>query len=676
MTAPLTIWRSKKGQWSSANLKSDKMKAKDIPKVRKGQLFFTPDNEDRKATGSYYTPDCVVQFILGQTVGVQVKGKTSDEILKMKICDPAMGSSHFLGGALNYLARIYLTRLFSELNDDLNVSFIEAKQRILHNCIFGVDINDRAVKLAKLSLWMESASPKSSLESLNDQLKNGNSVLDEKIWSEWGFLKKGLDAVIGNPPYLGEKGRKEMFQELATGWLGKRFYQRKVDLFYLFFHLGLDILKDGGRLGFITTNYFPTATGATKLRKDFSERSTMRLLMNLNEVRVFGDAAGQHNMITVVSKGKDSAPCLSISTTEKSKISEDLLVKILAGENGSTREIPQADLFDGDEHYIRLGAVDIGKVSGDVIESALNKVKLKGRTLGELVNVNQGIVSGCDKVSNRHLKMFPALKAKKGEGIFVLTDAEVKELGLSKQDRAALVRPFFKNSDIGRFSVEEKNSLWLLFSNHIRSLSDYPSIREHFTKFKTILTSRAQMEHCLDWWDLHQIRMKDKNKTGEIKKMIFDGPKIVSPQRSKLNKFAISNGPWYASADVYYITPAGNDSPPLEYLLGLLNSKLYMAWLYFRGKRKGEMLELYQKPLSEVPVHDLDKSMVAAIVKQVDKLSKDSENKLAYEELNQIIYRAYGLTKGEISAIEAFYESRKNLISSSEDDGSEDSDAA
>ena len=76
------------------------------PQVKGGQLFFTPDNSERKITGSYYTPDYVVQYIVQKTLGSLCHNKSSDEILDINICDPALGSGHFLIGALNYLVLI------------------------------------------------------------------------------------------------------------------------------------------------------------------------------------------------------------------------------------------------------------------------------------------------------------------------------------------------------------------------------------------------------------------------------------------------------------------------------------------------------------------------------------------------------------------------------------------
>ena len=82
---------------------------------------------------------------------------------------------------------------------------------------------------------------------------------------------------------------------------------------------------------------------------------------------------------------------------------------------------------------------------------------------------------------------------------------------------------------------------------------------------------------------------------------IFVSPKIVCPQRSKTNTIGYNECDWYATSDVFYITNSQKEYN-LKYILGLLNSKLYYIWLYNRGKRKGEILELTAKPLSEIPI--------------------------------------------------------------------------
>ena len=114
--------------------------------------------------------------------------------------------------------------------------------------------------------------------------------------------KGGFDIVIGNPPYVGESGHKEMFREVAVTSFGEKYYQGKMDFFYFFFHKGLDLAVPSGEVALITTNYYPTATGAKNLRLDFKRRAWIRSMINFNEIKVFESAQGQHNMITFLTK--------------------------------------------------------------------------------------------------------------------------------------------------------------------------------------------------------------------------------------------------------------------------------------------------------------------------------------------------------------------------------------
>lgn len=103
--------------------------------------------------------------------------------------------------------------------------------------------------------------------------------------SDWMFGLDQFDAVICNPPYVGEKGHKELFREIRNSGL-RDFYQGKMDLFYFFFHLALNHTDNGGIITFITTNYFPTAQGARILRNDLKARATVLEIVNFNELRI------------------------------------------------------------------------------------------------------------------------------------------------------------------------------------------------------------------------------------------------------------------------------------------------------------------------------------------------------------------------------------------------------
>lgn len=633
-----------KKQWFSANLKSEKIKNLDVPKVRKGELFFTPNNKERKFTGSYYTPDCVVQFIVQETLESLTKEKSSKEILKMRVCDPAMGSAHFLIAALDFLARKYNDALVKETNDDVSLPSAVVKKEILHNCIYGADINQRAVKLAKMSLWLESAITSEPLENLEDQIKCANSLIDEELWkNEWKFLNSGIDAVVGNPPYLGEKGHKEIFQEIAHEWLGKSFYQGKMDLFYFFFHLGLDILRDGGRLGFITTNYFTTALGAKKLRTDFFERSNLDLLMNLNELKVFGEASGQHNMITVLTKTDESGSTRVFNSNESGACSRTLISEIRDGKNKNTvySEIDKTDLFEGEEKYIRVANSSVKSSKTTPIHSTLSKIKKSDFLLGNVVDVSTGIQTGADKVSDRHIEKYK-IRAQKGDGIFVLSKQEINDLKIPEKEAKSLVKPFYKNSDINKFGTAYKTDEYILYLDKrlfdIKKLSQ--GVQKHIKKYADVIHGSSSSAPYL-----HRPRENG----------IFSSPKIVAPQRSKLNTFGYSEGEWYAATDVFFITTTEETTFDLKFLLGIINSKLMYAWLYFYGKRKGDALELIAKPISEIPIKDVNIKQQDKVLAQVKILIKE-HNEVAWKKLNEAVYEIYGLSKDEIKAVEALYE--------------------
>ena len=146
---------------------------------------------------------------------------------------------------------------------------------------------------------------KLSKENKKDTLKQFSKIKHEKrkpyfLWnlefSKIFKIKGGFDIVIGNPPYIGEKGNKEMFHEVKVTDFGRRFYQRRMDYFYFFIAKGLEILNTNGILSFITTNYWTTATGGQKLLRPFlKENANIKRFINFGEYKIFQSAQGQHN---------------------------------------------------------------------------------------------------------------------------------------------------------------------------------------------------------------------------------------------------------------------------------------------------------------------------------------------------------------------------------------------
>jgi type I restriction-modification system DNA methylase subunit len=254
-------------QWKPANLASDKIRSMEVAKVFKGNLFFTPDNKNRKDSGSYYTPDYVVQYIVKKSLGAITKDLSSAELLKVRLCDPAMGSGHFLSAALSYLAAEYLRKLENETLDDLALSLNAAKQLVLKNCIYGVDLNSRAVKLAKMSLWLESASSNSALENLEDQLLVFNSLkcdISEKFMKSTKGQVRSFDCILGNPPWGATLSEADMAD------FNRRFPEasyKLLDTFKYFTVMSMKHLCENGVLGYIIPRSILTHIGCRDVRK-------------------------------------------------------------------------------------------------------------------------------------------------------------------------------------------------------------------------------------------------------------------------------------------------------------------------------------------------------------------------------------------------------------------------
>lgn len=251
---------------------------------------FDKQKTKRKKDGVFYTPKYITKYIVDNTVGklceekkVELKldeaeyhkgrknrqkktlesllaklDKYRDWLLTLTICDPACGSGAFLNQALDFLIKehTYVDELKQALlGGALVLSDIE--NTILERNIYGVDLNEESVEIAKLSLWLRTAQPRRKLNSLNNNIKCGNSLIDSKAiagdkafkWEEEFpevFADGGFDVVIGNPPYgaglMGKDWLKSKFSETSFG---------NIDSYKYFVQAGIQLTKNGGKLSYI-----------------------------------------------------------------------------------------------------------------------------------------------------------------------------------------------------------------------------------------------------------------------------------------------------------------------------------------------------------------------------------------------------------------------------------------
>ncbi|MBI4324462.1 MAG: N-6 DNA methylase [Chloroflexi bacterium] len=172
----------------------------------RSKLVLKTDKAERKATGTYYTPDYVVKYIVEQTItpllqeieqrdlvktaraAAKQDNSFAGEVLKLNICDPAMGSGHFLVEATTFLADhiVYhpTTKFQAEFvkgESQEETEIAHWRRRVVEACIYGVDLNPLAVELAKLSLWLTTISTDQPLNFLDHHLRCGNSLIGARL---------------------------------------------------------------------------------------------------------------------------------------------------------------------------------------------------------------------------------------------------------------------------------------------------------------------------------------------------------------------------------------------------------------------------------------------------------------------------------------------------------------
>ena len=151
------------------------------PRVERGSVSLQTGSGVRKATGTFYTPQPIADYLVRRTLGPLVRDATPERILQLRIVDPAMGSGAFLVAACRFLATAYETSLLrsggchaSDLGEAERVGI---RRAIAERCLYGVDLNPMAVQLARLSLWLATLAADRPLSFLDHRLQVGDSLL-------------------------------------------------------------------------------------------------------------------------------------------------------------------------------------------------------------------------------------------------------------------------------------------------------------------------------------------------------------------------------------------------------------------------------------------------------------------------------------------------------------------
>ena len=255
-----------------------------------------PSTSKRKQDGVFYTPQYITKYIVEQTVGrlcaakkeelaireeeyfsdqrrqLQTKKRLLDQLqqyrewlLQITILDPACGSGAFLNAALRFLMDEH--KLIDEMETKVSgysIQFQDVENSILENNLYGVDINEESVEIAQLALWLRTAKPHRKLNTLNQNIKCGNSLIsDPEVAGEkafdWQkefpqvFERGGFDVVIGNPPYVraDSPGNSLDFRNYMTSCGKWETLAGKWDLYIPFLELSIKLSKPYSLCSFI-----------------------------------------------------------------------------------------------------------------------------------------------------------------------------------------------------------------------------------------------------------------------------------------------------------------------------------------------------------------------------------------------------------------------------------------
>lgn len=434
-----------------------------------------------------------------------------------------------------------------------------------------------------------------------------------------------FDLIFGNPPYLGEKSNRQIFDRAKLSDFGKRHYEAKMDYFYYFIHKAIDLLQPGGTAAYVTTNYFTTADGGRKLRAYLKGQAVFREIFMLEDVKVFPSAKGQHNMLYILQKN----PVPRKKTLVKiPKRTEKGLVGILKESEGYETE--GDSIYDGDGNIVLYE-----DASHEILNEALKR-NARG-ILGDLCQVRQGLVSGCDRTSRRNLPVGSS-DLDLDESIFVFNSMEEIPQGLKD---SPFLKPFYKNSDIGRYNLKDSRRVVLYITDdnlfeageiHARA------VLNHLGRYREILSRRREVgKGVRKWYALQWYRTEE----------LFTGPKLLVPHRAMENRFVYTERPCYGSADIYFIKGREAETD-LKALCAYLNSNVVHFWLRVNGKKKGRQLELYHTPLERIPLPEMSAEAVKRLSMFHDCLDRDIGR------VDDFIGGLYGLNRAEMEILQAF----------------------
>ena len=599
----------------------------------------------RKKEGAFYTPSFITRYIIEQALGGVLRerfeqlrlrqqeaakgaAKTAladpgvyktdeltkparaalvkfweawqDELTTIRVLDPACGSGAFLIEAFDQLHATY-----EQSNDRLaelrgHRTLFDLDKRILENNLYGVDLNEEAIEICRLSLWIKTAQRGKALTSLDHPIRVGNSVVADKSVHpkahDWPsvfpevFSQGGFDVVVGNPPYVRQEWLSEYKPYLQSVY---KAYHGMADLYVYFYELGLRVLKPGGLLSFIVTNKWMKSGYGEPLRRLFSDEAWIESVVDFGHAKqIFEDADVFPSIIvarkpTAAPKPKTARLCTI--PREQLRI-EDLSRQIEA--EGVALPLEQ---LGKDTWQLEPGGVT--KLIAKICDTAVPLSEFAG------VKPLSGIKTGFNEA--------------------FLVDALTKDL-LIATDRncSALLRPFLRGQDFCRWNPDWAG-LWMIVlkssENHdwpwanagaaAESVFErtFPSIHARITSFRAELQNRQDQGRY--WWELRSCAYWAD----------FDRAKIMYPEITWRADWGLDQGGTLCNNTAYFLP---SDDP---WILAVANAPITW-WYSWRTAMHGkdEALRFIKDYVQTLPIprpSDAQRTAAAATVARLTEIT-------------------------------------------------------
>lgn len=541
-----------------------------------------PQTSKRKQDGVFYTPQFITKYIVENTVGRLCEEKKkklniveeeykSDQnrqlktkqrllgqlkeyrewLLGLTILDPACGSGAFLNAALQFLMAEH--KRIDELEAKVtgsSIVFQDIENSILENNLYGVDINEESVGIAQLALWLRTAKPHRKLNSLNQNIKCGNSLISDPAIAgekafDWQkefpqvFEKGGFDVVIGNPPYVQLQSLGEMSDAYAQ--CGYETYNKSADLYCLFTEKGYSLLKQGGLQSFIMPNKWMLVSYGKELRK-FMAKTDLLQIINFGDIQFFDEATIYVCIFVTRKSNKQDNEVQALSLNQKTYHGDFM------------HEVPEqlatypAETFGGAEWIIQPKAHF----------NILQKMQ-KGTALKDMpISINYGIKTGFN------------------DAFFI--DGATKDRLISEDPKSAeLIKPFLRGRDIQAWMpVWEEQYLICTLPSLQLDIDEYPIIKNHLLSF-----GKERLEQT----GVKGSRKKTSNKWFETQDTIsyheeFSKPKIMYPNMTSIFPFIYDEKGFFGNDKTFMIT-TNDDTVNLKFITAIFNSKLCKLWIWY-----------------------------------------------------------------------------------------------